>query len=163
MIDPIHRLQAKSSSKETCKWREQKPGWSQKCCASMGKGQQETFNPNSEINLLSSLGVLKDLINYLMSVKHCKLLIYKFHYCISYLPVQHLLLLYIEPMTSKSQATVCLCAMGQRLHTHTFPAKTAVAKSHSFQQDSASRLAQGTRNTSYQKSSSHLLASRLLP
>lgn len=63
VIDPIHGLQAKSSSKETCKWKEQKPEWSQKCCDSMGEGRQEIFNPSSEINLLSSLGVLRHLIN----------------------------------------------------------------------------------------------------
>lgn len=31
-----------------------------------------------------------------MSVKHCTLLIYEFHYCISHLPVQHLSLLCIK-------------------------------------------------------------------
>lgn len=54
-----------------------------------------------------------------MSVKHCTLLIYEFHYCISHLPVQHLSLLCIKPTGCKSQPGYGSVLMGRRLRTHT--------------------------------------------
>lgn len=53
-----------------------------------------------------------------MSVKHCTLLIYEFHYCISHLPVQHLSLLCIKPTGCKSQPGYGSVLMGRRLRTH---------------------------------------------
>lgn len=51
-----------------------------------------------------------------MSVKYCKLLIYKFHYCISHLAAHHLWL-YTEPLRSQSQALL-LCKGAEAAHPH---------------------------------------------